>query len=225
LKFAQALYGADNIVSKALGKSESDIADLLPNIGSYELLDSLGRIKPKQILFLSVVDLGSFGYEEIRNFSSDVLRTLCKIAPDIQHLSMTIHGVGYGLDEGEALRSQLVGYFDALESGDFPQQLEKITLVERNEERARRLSIILNNTLALNPVPVKRQKSSHSFKSQIRLSRELPDVGRNSSTKPHVFTTFPNKNDLEDTFYYGIQAPINAAGYLCENIDLSSPNT
>lgn len=138
---------------------------------------------------------------------------------------MTVHGVGYGLDEAEALRSQLVGYFDALETGDFPQRLEKITLVERNEERARRLSLVLNNTLTINPVPVKRQPNSYSFKSQIKLSKDLSDVGRGSVTKPHIFTTFPNTSELEDMFFYGVQAPINAAGYLCENVDLSSPNT
>ena len=60
---------------------------------------------------------------------------------------MTIHGVGYGLDEAEALQSQLAGLLDSLESNNYPRALERITFVERNEDRAHRLRITLGTAI------------------------------------------------------------------------------
>ena len=60
LKFAQALYGADEVVATALGKRQNDIKRLLPNAGQYRLFKANGRIKAKQILFFNVGDLYFF---------------------------------------------------------------------------------------------------------------------------------------------------------------------
>jgi hypothetical protein len=222
LKFADGLYGADRIVATALGKSEFEISTLLPSVGACQLLDSLGRIKPGQVLFVGVGDIFRFDYANIRKFASDVLSLLSSLAPDMKHLAMTIHGVGYGLDEGEALKSQLAGYFDALENGRFPVNLERITLVEINPERASRLSSVLNKALVVNPLPIKRQRGLRVIKNLYR-SPEVSSTGNKSLSKPYVFVTMPINKETEDIFYYGIQSPINSEGFLCEYVDFTSP--
>ena len=119
LKFAQRLFGADRAVSRALDKDVSDIIELLPTQGYYKILPSLGRIGAQYALFISVPTLYEFEYGEIRQFADNVLEGLAVSAPQTRSLAMTIHGVGYGLDESEALRSQVAGYFDALEQTSF----------------------------------------------------------------------------------------------------------
>ena len=47
----------------------------------------------------------------------------------------------------------------------------------------------------------------------------LDSVGSNSINKPYVFAIMPYLDEIEDVFFYGIQRPINAAGYLCERSD------
>ena len=49
----------------------------------------------------------------------------------------------------------------------------------------------------------------------------MDDAGVYSSTKPHVFVAMPFSEDMEDTYIFGIQGPVNAAGYLCERVDLT----
>lgn len=225
LKFAQDLHGADEVVAELLGKSRYDIASHLPNIGDYALFESSGRTRSNQVLFVSVKELYDFTYKEIRDFSAKVLAILLQSVPHTKHLSMTIHGVGYGLDESEALRSQLAGYLDALRARTFPTSLQRITLVERNPERAARLSVVLNNTLPQNPIPIRKREDSRILSNFVEQSPIIIGAGHKSLSKPHVLVAIPSTKEMEDTFYYGIQAPVNAAGLLCESINFTSPST
>lgn len=221
LKFAQALFGADRAVATALAKNEDQIMESLPTPGEFELFSTHGRIRAKHVLFLNVGYLRDFGYEEIREFAARVLRTLAGVAPSIRHLAMTIHGVGYGLDEAEALRSQLAGCLDAFDSDDYPSALERITIVERNPGRAQRLQFVLNDAIPGNAVALPEATESLSYSQVIERSPLTRNVGRESVNKPHVFIAMPFTEEMEDVYYYGIQTPVNAAGYLCERADLT----
>jgi len=74
LKYARGLFGAAFSVAKGLGKSEADMQKLLPSVGNLHLADGRGRIKARQALFLSVVQLSSFDYIEIRPCGRRVLQ-------------------------------------------------------------------------------------------------------------------------------------------------------
>lgn len=52
----------------------------------------------------------------------------------------------------------------------------------------------------------------------------LRSVGFDSGSKPLVFVAMPINPETEDRFHYGIQAPIDTLGCLCERID-KSPGT
>jgi hypothetical protein len=221
LKFAAGLFGADRAVARVLGKTYDEIKESLPTIGAHTLFSTYGGIRAKHVLFLNVGPLYSFGYEEIRRFATEVLRILTRAAPFTRHIAMTIHGVGYGLDEAEALRSQLAGCLDAFDAGYYPPTLEQITIVERNQARARRLQAVLNDALPGNAVALPEMSEPRAYPQAVERSPLTSNVGRESANKPHVFVAMPFAEEMDDVYYYGIQAPVNAAGYLCERADLT----
>jgi len=221
LKFAQAFYGADSAVATALGEDASEIIALLQTVGRYKMFPTLERIRARHALFLSVPPLHEFDYEEIRWFAAKTLRALASAGPSTRHLAMTIHGVGYGLDEAEALRSQLAGYLDAFDSGNYPSALERITIIERNRDRAQRLQVVLNDAIPGSAIVLPETMEPLANSQVIERSPLTSNVGRESAGKPHVFVAMPFAEEMEDVYYYGIQTPVNAVGYLCERADLT----
>ncbi len=235
LKFARYFYGADEKVALALSHGDIDLHDLSPNINEYSLVNTQCQIRCPLALFVGMPSLNNFGYMQIRDFSKRVIEILAKEKPDTVHLAMTIHGVGYGLDEGESFLSQLAGYFDAFRSKTMPKSLERISIIEHNSDRAKRLSKILREKL---PEFRKRLKSDDSqiigsisipieYTEQIESGplesiSAIDKVGIESESKPHIFVAMPFSKDMDDVYFYGIQKPVNDEGYLCERIDLTS---
>lgn len=217
LKFAQGFFGADNSVAIMLDVGK-DIVDTMHAIGDYKIFHSLGKVKSPHVFFMSVFPLYGFGYREIRKFSFDILTTLADKMPSVQHLAMTVHGVGYGLDETESLQSQLAGCLDAFDVRSFPSSLQRITIVEQNPSRAQRLDSILNNAIPDGIVVIPAVTTSHL--SYIKRSSLTKNVGEESAAKPHVLVLASAFKESEDVYYYGIQTPINDAGYLCERVNL-----
>jgi hypothetical protein len=210
LKFAQAFFGADKLIADRLGNAAKDVA-LLP--GAHLLLPSKGKVPARNILFLGVVDLYEFQYAQIREFSKRSMQLLTQEVPHATHVAMTMHGVNYGLDEGESFLAQLAGLIEAFHEGTVSPALQRITIVEQNQNRALRLRRILDKNL---PPPFRvGHVEDVFFSSRI-------NAGLKSDVKPHVFVAMPFAEEMEDVFHYGIQGAVNAAGLLCERADLSS---
>jgi hypothetical protein len=148
LKYAQESYGVDELVMDRLEAVELLNRNILPNPDGSKLIETKGHLAAKFVLFVGVVALRAFGYEAIREFSKRALLSLAMTLPSASHVSFTLHGAGYGLDESEAFRAELAGILDAVEAGDYPPELKLITVVERNSGRARRLRTLLDDTLA-----------------------------------------------------------------------------
>jgi len=221
LKFAEGFYGADKAVSAAFGKTFIEVKESAPSFGDHRLFHTLGRINAEYALYINVGYLSAFDYEKIRKFAADVLQILAEEAPTTRHLAMTIHGVGYGLDEAEALRSQLAGYLDAFDSRSYPLALEQITIVELDLDRAQRLRSVLNDAIPGSEVVLAETKEPSAHRRSIMRSPLTDNVGRESAAKPHIFVAMSFAEEMDDVYYYGIQTPVNASGYLCERADLT----
>ncbi|MDT4952733.1 MAG: hypothetical protein QOJ02_871 [Acidobacteriota bacterium] len=218
LKYAQDFYGADAIVSELLGadpysSNYSIDISLLP--GQHFLLPSQGKIAAKNVLFVGVVELSKFDYGKIRALAKKSLRILAKRMPEAAHIGMTIHGVGYGLDEKESFLAQIAGLFDAFHNNAVPPSLKRITIVDKNHDRAVRLRRILKEHLP----------SESSAKKQRLVSKASPpsriaSAGLESKNKPHVFVAMPFSKQMEDVYRFGIMEPVDAAGFLCERVDM-----
>lgn len=218
LKYAQGLHGVDRVVYGRLKQSQVD--SKLPAIGKFMLQGTAGVLAVDSVLFVGVKPLAEFGYAEIRAFACDALAWLGENAFETGLVGLTLHGPGYGLDEAEAFRAELAGLMDAVTAGKCPGALQQISFVEGNVGRAERLKGLLENLLPDGLLVAGGQRSQGSL--QTRAVASLQDVGLASAGKPHVFVAMPFAESMEDTFHYGIQGAVNAAGMLCERADLST---
>jgi hypothetical protein len=214
LKYAQAFYGADKVVAGRI--SDNPKRDISPQPGQHVLLSTGGRIAAKRALFVGVPSLYNLGYGEIREFANLAMQILAKNMPSAKHIALTIHGPGVGLDETECFLAQIAGLVDAFRSGSVPPFLQRVTIVERNQGRSERLKQILIEHLPTGSLP------RPSYDDSIVQRSRIDDAGLHSSAKPHVFIAMPFSEDMEDTYIFGIQGPVNAAGYLCERVDLTA---
>jgi len=220
LKYAQASYGVDRAVLQGLEKKGIDISERLPKPAGFYLTNSHGVSKTQKVLFIGVERLNQFGYPEIRQFSKNVLTSLAREAPQTKHILLTIHGPNYGLDEIEAFESEIAGLFDAVTSGDMPEELEQITILERNSARAQRLTQALSRIIPDGKLPQSGKSTTRSI--GVNATERLRSAGRKSDRKPHIFVAMPFAEEMEDVFHYGIQGAVNESGFLCERADTSS---
>lgn len=215
LKFAQSFYGADALVARLLSSNPSK--DVSPPLGKHVLLPSQGKIAAKDVLFVGVVPLYQFDYEQIRKLAKESLRILAKEMPNTAHIAMTIHGVGYGLDEKESFLAQIGGLFDAFNDGTMPPSLKRITIVEKDRDRAIRLKRILKESLPSEP-----SANKQSVVSKASPPKKIASAGSQSKNKPHVFVAMPFSKQMVDVYRFGILEPVNSANFLCERVDMEA---
>jgi hypothetical protein len=210
LKYAQKLYGADRAAALALGLGENQLATVP---GGDLLVSARGKLACKNVLFVGVQPLYEFGYAEIRSFARRALAALATADVERESVAMTMHGVGYGLDEREAFTAQTAGLLEYLTDPAAGWQPRTVTIVERAPGRFQRLQPLLQTLLL---------KSGYGrVEGQPRGVRvpRLPDAGINSNLKKHVFVAMPYSDDMEDTYEFGIKEPVNESGCLCERCD------
>lgn len=186
--------------------------------GTFQFFESVNPLLARRILVIGVQPLHRFSYPEIREFGFRVLTSAGEEQTDVRHIALTVHGPGYGLDEGEAFKAEIGGMVDAVRSGQYPRVLERITVVERNVGRAERLRVVLESLIENSYIEVDRD-GIHIATTQ---NLGLQTAGYTSATKPLVFVAMPFADSMDDIFHYGIQHAVNAAGYLCERADLAT---
>ncbi|MGB7250146.1 MAG: hypothetical protein WBC73_14500 [Phormidesmis sp.] len=220
LKYANGFYGLAETVFETLAKQGADAKQKMPQLKDTQLFRVGSELKVKQVMFVGVGNLYDFQYREIREFSRLVLSSLAVKASETRRLIVTLHGVGYGLDEIEVLESEVAGFIDGINTGDYPKNLESIVISERSHSRALRLQAALKELLPEHGISV--PGATRSATSNQQASTRLQNVGYQSSSKAHVFVAMPFAANMDDTYHYGIQGAVKAAGFICERADLSS---
>lgn len=130
MKYADGNHGADLAVAQAIG--------FQLQVPAGELWFQPGDgTKAKEVVFLGVGSLFDFRYDAIRDFGRRLILTAME-RPTARVISTTIHGPGYGLDEVEAFRSELLGLSDTM-GLQVPDMLERIVFVEQSRGRVNRL--------------------------------------------------------------------------------------
>lgn len=214
LKYAQHYYGSDKAVSSLLVERGASRAEKLrPSPGKHVWIDPKSLLAARRVLFIGVPALENFGYPEIEQFAFEVLRISAQELPDSQHVAITLHGAGYGLDEVEALYSELRGLTKALRAGKGPAHLARISIVERSPDRVQRLRAALaevSSTVLSLP--------GFTGAAVDPTNLNLQSTAKVAS-KPRVFVAMPFSKGMEDVFYFGIQNPVRELGYICERVD------
>jgi hypothetical protein len=219
LKYAQGLHGVDELAVKQLEAAGFQVRDRLPKPGACTLIDTVGQFGAPKVLLVGVVELHAFSYESIRELAKRALTSLAGVLPAASHVVLTLHGAGYGLDESEAFRSELAGLIDAFESRNCPSGLRRVTIVELDAGRVRRLQRQLSTLLPAGVVTVTKHEQGPGLASDME---PLRTAGTKSLAKAHVFVAMPFAPEFDDRFHYGVEQAANSAGYLCERADLAT---
>jgi hypothetical protein len=215
LKYAQHLYGADAAVTRKLRSNGVHVN--LPQPYSITILNSRGAIAATNVIFVGVEGLHRFDYAQIREFTRAVLVSLSRDLPNARTLSLTIHGPGYGLDEIEAFTAELAGLADAVANGEIPRFLELISFIERNQDRAERLTSVLKSLL---PSGVLLTDGKGTIAGLPRgASSIFRTSGYLSAAKAHVFVAMPIVDRGDDIFHYGIRSVVDGMGMICERVE------
>lgn len=212
LKHAQALYGLDEKVANQLSQASHSLR--LPKPNKFWIVKNPKVVAAKAILFIGVPPIVDFGYGEIRIFARTVLSRLSKEMPSTATVALTLHGVGYGLDELEAFESEVAGLLDAIRDHDAPEHLQRITILEQNPARASRLQASLERILP----------KGRTTPTAVKKSRAKKLAGEpGSDAKPRVFVAMPFKGvHMDDLWELAIQPSVRSAGFLCERADMSA---
>jgi hypothetical protein len=197
-------------------------------------VETCGKIPASYALFINTPSVLSFSYDNIRDFSRKALQILKESKLKIRSIATTIHGVGFGLDESECFLALLGGFFDAFQSNLYPENLEKISIVERDWKRVTRLGQVLTKNIGFfsetaqvvqeNPMQYRLHLSSEQTRFAVKgsIPQTIENAGVKSTFKPYVFVAMPFSNDFRDTFDYAIYPSISDNGFLCERVDYSS---
>ncbi|AKQ66975.1 hypothetical protein A176_003887 [Myxococcus hansupus] len=219
-KYAQSFYGASGQAATRLEHAGAPTSQLELLPGAYRLVETRGALTAPRALFLGTVRLGDFGYHEIRQFAVRALYAL-ESHSGLAHVASTVHGPNYGLDEDEAVLAFVGGLVEAFQRGTGPQSLTRFTVVERDARRAQRLAKAIAR--GLNDTPGVEALPEGIFRvRRMAVATQAPPLasaGTVSMAKPHAFVAMPFAPELEDTYHYGIQGPVKAAGLLCERVD------
>jgi hypothetical protein len=189
-------------------------------------------VKTNYVLLLNTPSISKFNYRHVREFSSNTLRMLSEHLPYCKHLLMVIHGAEYGLDEIESAFAQLGGILDAMEKGDLPNGLERISMISNNRSRIRNIRSAFENSLGKSPYVTKlgikrnlaylitaKLNEVYGYDRYKYISKSIKTAGIKSESKESIFVAMPFRKDMYDLFRFGISQPIRKRGFLAERID------
>lgn len=214
LKHAQALYGLDSQVVERIGLDP----ELLPPPDGYRIFRNTDRLGAEAVLFVGVRPIREFSYADVRRFGYKSLCSVASALPRTSDIALTLHGVGYGLDEVECFDSEVAGIVDALDERDYPRSLRSVSFLEINPGRAARLQRQLASLLGPEPTVVPEAATTPARGRPSRGER-LQGAGTDAEIRGHAFVAMPFAGSYSDTFHYGISSAVRANGLLCERID------
>ena len=218
LKYAQGFLGVDLLVAKRLVKAGlCTLKDISPAQGEGVVIETKGAMAPARVLFLGSPPITEFSYPQMRTFAIQAMRLVAELSPAPRTITTVVHGMGYGLDGGEALLHLVHGFTEGL-SGSGNRPLESISFMTLAPSEGRLLAAALSSirVRSAGESPSAAPDSS-AFGNGIAVER-LPAI---SNRKGHVFVAMPFSEDFENVYEYGIYPAVRNCGYVCERVDES----
>lgn len=150
-----AFYGVDKAVAARYLDRLGLPFPLPDQVGEGLVIDSRHCIAAERIAIIGVPGLFDFGHREIRRFASAILQVLHRQPEPTRHLALTIQGAALVLDAAEVCETQLGGLIDALDDGNIPDGLQRITFVERDPDRAAKMRTAVERVLPDGSIPIR----------------------------------------------------------------------
>jgi hypothetical protein len=224
VKHSPASGGLGAQIRRYLGED----ADLLPGPEEYRIWSGRGIAAVDTILMVGTAPVFNLRYPQLRDLGRRFLEALWESGIEVQHMVTTLHGVrtGAGLDEVEVFRSLLLGMADAYISGHYPPMLERISFVEKDENRVRVLQDALQKFLPDAPAHVPRQPKRETGTLAVMAGPDSfePEYRKPEADEstPHIFVAMPFRDEYDDQYYLAIQPAIHELGFLSERMDLQA---
>ena len=231
LKYARRLYGVDKLLFNALFGINASAEKMLPTPDKHLCIITNGKVAASTVIFVGTDSLADLTYDHIRSFAKRALEICAIETPEARIIALTIHGANIGLDEGEALYSEIFGLNEAISNQTYPQNLESITIVERDPGRVNRLREALERMARIGEdgplATIMQNDGSPSFRRSTNLiafegTPQSASRSRRPGAMPSIFVAMPFVEEMDDIFFYGIQKPVEECGHLCERADLAS---
>lgn len=219
-KHAQAFYGADEAAVAAMAqRNRRPWNDFEVSMGEVRAFETGSALTAPLAAIFGTENLGRLRYHELRSLAGRML-AFAQTRPEVKRVATTVHGVRAGLDEQEAILAFVGGFIDAFQRGA-GGAVEEVLIVEQNAGRVRRMRQALEDGLAKSPGVSRLATGALRIERSVtfRQAPEMAAAGQSVQEKPHAFIAMPFVAELEDVFHYGIQAPVKAAGLLCERVD------
>ena len=218
LKYAQYFLGADLAVATLLTPPNTSYSDAIqPPPGKHALVETFGATGASHTLFMGVNRLADITYADIQSMSAEICHILKTELP-VEHLAMTIHGTGFGLDETAALIAQINGYLSAFHANDLPSTLRRITIVELIPETVKRLRVAFEAQFGGVFERVPGDEWAYAYTLGANAAAPVAPI---SQEQPYAFVIMATDPELDDFFYYGIQNAVHSIGDLCTRMELS----
>lgn len=214
VKYADGHHGADLAVAEAIGFKH--------HVPAGELWFQPGDgTQAKEVIFLGVGPLYDFRYDAIRDFGRRLILTAVE-RPTARTITTTIHGPGYGLDEVESFRSQIMGFVDS-NNAELSEMLERIVFVEMSEARVKRLQNELEWMRDYHNRPLSRMNLTDRHANGLSLGKTIPGTARpeaepSPDEKPKLFVAMPYDDIYDDEYYIGFEEAARPLGFICENL-------
>jgi hypothetical protein len=217
VKYAQAFYGADEAAASHLvAAGLCSTNDLQPKPGDYVVVETKNTIPAKRVMFLGVPPLRSFMYAEMELFAKRAIETISDLCLPVRSLITTVHGMGYGLDGGEALQCLVAGFRKRL-SRERAAPIEKITFLTLDTRSERMLRAALEGTALRTNRPSESPAARDEPHAQLDfdVQFEAADVVK----KRHVFVAMPFAEEFQNVYEFGIYPAVRNCGFICERVD------
>lgn len=198
-------------------------------VGDYRLIEIKGnlsqRVKTKYVLRVGSASIFELDYAEIRKLGRNMLAALHAEGAEVYHAVTTLHGVNTAManDEEEAFRSLLLGFADAFEEQKVPQNLERLTIIDREAYRIQLMRESLDKF-----IPPQRDVDTALHETASDLQQMIAGVGSferqyqkpvADANTPHVFVAMPFADEFDDQYYLGIRPAVTGNDLLCVRLD------
>ena len=237
LKHAQGFYGADKAVaSRLVSCGVCTEAELEVAPGDFVVLETKGAIAPKRVLFLGAPPLRSFNYNEMELFARRAVEKIADLGLPVRVLTTTVHGVGYGLDGGEAIQRLIKG-FQAGFSKQHSASVESITFLTLREREEQMLNSAIE-AMAIRSTGLSAEAGAAEASDRASGNRQgteepatRPSAGKGESvphpmsprtrtvSKRRVFVAMPFSEEFQNVYDFGIYPAVRQCGLICERVD------
>jgi hypothetical protein len=232
LKHAQGFFGADQAVaSRLISARLCTEGGIRPLPGDSVVVETLGSIAPKRVLFLGTPPLYSFTYDEMYLFAQRAIEKVAALGFSVRTITTTIHGTGYGLDGGEALQRLVRGFREGLATYR-EMAVESIIFLTLGERAERMLKAALTamgldkeSTVATGiggyrdaHQALQGSVTSPAVKDAAPLPAPASEASRAVRTR-RVFVAMPFSEEFQNVYEFGIYPAVRNAGFICERVD------